>query len=173
MWRDYFGFVGPALAVINGLLAIVIALLPVRKSVHKLRLGAFALVLGGLAVGATFYAQIHAYTQAQRARSERGDIRQRLENFIVQGRELLVQIKDARRDLPATAADEWAQRAEIYLRDKLGERYIARFRRDVSELFGDAEVPAARVGYWRAVRNRVVNLEAISAEFPEQPWRRP
>jgi hypothetical protein len=173
MWRDYFGFVGPALAVINGLLAIVIALLPVRKSVHKLRLGAFALVLGGLAVGATFYAQLHAYTQAQRARSERGDIRQRLENFIVQGRELLVQVKDARRDLPATAADEWAQRAEIYLRDKLGERYIVRFRRDVSELFGDADVPPARVGYWRAVRNRVVNLETISAEFPEQPWRRP
>ena len=41
----------------------------------------------------------------------------------MEGRELLGQIRDARRDLPTTAADEWAQRAEIYLRDKLGERY--------------------------------------------------
>ena len=173
MWRDYFGFVGTALAVINGLIAIVIALLPARKSVHKLRLGAFALVLGGLAVGATFYAQYHAYAQAERQRSDRGEIRKRLEGFIVEGRELLVQIRDGRRDLPTTAADEWAQRVEIYLRDRLGERYIARFRRDVSELYGDADVAAARVAYWRAVRNRVANLETISAEFPEQPWRRP
>jgi len=172
MWRDYFGFVGTALALINGLIAIVIALLPARNSVHKLRLGAAALVLGGLAVGATFYAQYHAYAQAERLRSDRGEIRKRLEGFIVEGRELLVQIKDARRDLPTTAADEWAQRAEIYLRDKVGERYVPRFRKDVSELFGDADVAPARVGYWRAVRNRVVNLETIGAEFPDQPWRR-
>jgi hypothetical protein len=33
-------------------------------------------------------------------------------------------------------------------------------------------VPAPRLAYWRAVRNRVVNLETIIAEFPEQPWRR-
>ena len=33
----------------------------------------------------------------------------------------------------------------------------------------DASVSASRLGYWRAVRNRIVNLEAISAEFVEQP----
>ena len=39
------------------------------------------------------------------------------------------------------------------LRDKIGERTIARFRKDASELYGDANIAAPRVGYWRAVRN--------------------
>jgi len=57
--------------------------------------------------------------------------------------------------LPTTAADEWAQRTEIYLRDNLGERTVARFRKDADELYGDAAgVATPRMGYWRAVRNR-------------------
>ena len=173
MWREYFGFAGTLFAVINGLIALTIALLPVRRSVYKLRLGAAALVLGALAVGAAFYAKYNAYIQVERLQSDRAEIRNRFANFLAEGRGLLGQIKDANRDLPATAADQWAQRAEIYLRDKLGERYLVRFRKEASEMYGDdASVPAPRLGYWRAVRNRIVNLEAISAEFPEQPWRR-
>ena len=166
-------FTGTVLAVINGLIALAIALLPARWSVHKLRLGAAALVLGALAVGATVYSTYRASAEIERQQSDRAEIRKRLENFIMDGRELLAQIKDARHDLPNTAADEWAQRAEIYLRDKLGERYVPRFRKDASELYGDGDVAAPRQGYYRAVRNRVVNLEAIGAEFPEHPGRRP
>jgi hypothetical protein len=173
MWREYFAFAGTLFAVINGLIAITIALLPVRRSVYKLRLGAAALVLAALAVGAAFYSKYHAHVQVERQQLDRAEIRQRLDNFIAEGRGLLSQIKDARRNLPATAADEWAQRAEIYLRDKLGERYLARFRKEANELYGDdASVAAPRLAYWRAVRNRIVNLETIGAEFPEQPWRR-
>ena len=174
MWREYFGFAATALAVINGLIAITVALLPMRRSVLKLRLAAAALVLGGLAVGATFYSVYSAHVRVERQQFDRTEARKRLENFILEGRELLGQIRNANRALPATAADEWAQRTEIYLRDKLGERYVPRFRQEANEMYGDdASVAAPRLGYWRAVRNRIVNLEAISAEFPEQPWRRP
>jgi len=173
MWREYFGFAGTLFAVINGLIAITIAMLPVRRSVYKLRLGAVTLMLGALAVGAAFYAKYHARVQVERQQSDRVEIRNRLENFIMEGRDLLGQIKDGRRALPATAADEWAQRAEIYLRDKLGERYLARFRKEADEMYGDdASVPAPRLAYWRAVRNRIVNLQVIGAEFSEQPGRR-
>jgi len=164
MWREYFGFAGTLFAVINGLIAITIAMLPVRRSVYKLRLGAVALVLGALAVGAAFYAKYHARVQVERQQSDRAEIRNRLENFIVEGRNLLGQIKDGRRALPATAADEWAQRAE---------RYLTRFRKEADEMYGDdASVPAPRLAYWRAVRNRIVNLQVIGAEFSEQPGRR-
>ena len=123
MWREYFGFAGTALAVINGLIAITIALLPMRRSVSSCGSGPPRLVLGALAVGATFYAKYRAYVQVERQQSDRAEIRMRLENFITEGRTLLGQIRDADRQLPTTAADEWAQRAEIFLRDKLGERY--------------------------------------------------
>jgi hypothetical protein len=173
MWREYSDFAVTALAVVNGLIAITVALLPMRRSVLKLRLGAAALVVAALAVGATFYGQVRSYVQIERQQSDRAEIRARLQNFVAEGRGLLEQIKDADRELPTTAADQWAQRAEVFLRDKLGERTIARFRKDASELYGEGtNIAAPRLGYWRAVRNRVVNLEAISAEFSE-PTRRP
>jgi len=36
MWRDIFGFTGTILAVVNGLIAFGIALLPSRRSVYRL-----------------------------------------------------------------------------------------------------------------------------------------
>jgi hypothetical protein len=172
MWREYFEFAGTALAIINGLIAITVALLPMRRSVLKLRLGALALVLGALAVGATFYAKYSIYVRIERQQSDRAELRARLENFITEGRNLLSQIRDPDRELPTTAADEWAQRVEIFLRDKLGESATTRFRKDADEIYGDgANIAAPRMGYWRAVRNRVVNLEAIGAEFTEQRRR--
>ena len=169
MWRDYIGYIGTAIAVLNGLLAIIIAMMSVRRSVAKLRFGVTALVLAAVAVGATFYSKHYARTQIERQQADHSETRERLETLILEGRTLLGQIKDSQRELPTRPADEWAQRAELYLRDKLGERYVARFRKDVNDMYGDAAVPAARLGYFRAVRNRVVNLEMISAEFPEPP----
>jgi hypothetical protein len=168
MWREYFGFAATALAVINGLIAIVIALLPARRSVYKLRLGAAALVLGALAVGATFYSTYQTRSRIERQQTDRAEIRKRLTTMAQEGRDLLAQIKDTRRELPSKAADEWALRVEIYLRERLGERYVPRFRNETG--YGDdPAVAAGRLAYWRAVRDRLVNLEAISAEFPEQP----
>ena len=165
MWRDYIAFVAPALAVANGLIAIVITLLPVRRSAAKRRLAATAVALGAIAIGTTLFLKYDAYVESEQRQADRSQVRERLETFILEGRTLLAQIKDMQRDLPTRPADEWAQRSEIYLRDALGERYVTRFRKDVNDLYGDASLPAARMGYWRAVRNRVVNLETISAEF--------
>jgi hypothetical protein len=172
MWRDFFGYAGTVIAVVNGLIAITIALIPMRRSVLKLRLGAAALVLGALAVGATFYSKYSSYVRVERQLSDRAEVSARLDNFITEGRNLLGQIREANRALPTAAADEWAQRTEIFLRDKLGEPFIVRFRKDANELYGDATgVAAPRMAYWRAVRNRVVNLELINAEFTDPRLR--
>lgn len=169
MWQEYFDFVSAGLAVINGLIAITIGLLPVRRSVLKLRLGAAALVLGALAVAATFYGTYRAYVQLERQQSVRAEIRKELDSFTAEGQALLEQIGAANRELPTRAADEWAQQAEIFLRNRLGEHAVARFRREANTLYGDdSHIAAARIGYWRAVRDRVVNLEAINAEFAGQ-----
>ena len=78
-------------------------------------------MLGAFAVGAEFYARYHAYVQIERQQSDRVEILKRLGAFIAEGRGLLGQIKDAGVELPAAAADTWAQRVEIFLRDRLGE----------------------------------------------------
>jgi hypothetical protein len=166
MWRDYLGFVGAVLAVLNGMIAIVVAVLPVRRSVIKLRLGVTALVLGGLAVGATGFSWFDSHARHERQLSEGREVRTRLEAFLTQGKALLVEIADPQKELPNRAADEWAQRNEIYLREKLGDIYVARFRKDTAELYGDAAIAPARLAYWRAVRNRLVNLETMIAELP-------
>jgi hypothetical protein len=169
MWREYFGFVAPALAVINGFIAIIISMLPIRRSVAKLRLGVAALILGALAIGAGYYAKYAARSQNEQQQSLRDQVREDIQTRILEGRTLLGQIRDAQRELPARPADEWALRSENYLRDKLGERYVARFRKESNDLYGDAAIPGPRMGYWRAVRNRVVALELIAAELTEPP----
>jgi hypothetical protein len=172
MWHGYFGFVATLLAVINGLIAIAVALLPMRRSVLKLRLGAAALVLSALAVGATFYSVYRGHVQFERQQAGRAETRARLDQFIAEGRRLLGHIKDGNRELPTAAADQWAQRVELFLRDRQGEAAIPRFRKDANELYGDdSGVAAPRLAYWRAVRNRLVNLEVIAAEFSEDPGR--
>jgi hypothetical protein len=169
MWREYFGFVAPALAVLNGLIAIVIALLSIRRSVLKLRLGVTALVFGIIAVGASYYAKHAARIQVEQVQANRNAVREQVETYILEGRTLLGQIRDAQRELPSRPADEWAQRSEVYLRDRLGDRYVTRFRKEANDLYGDAAIAGPRMGYFRAVRNRVVNLELIAAELSEPP----
>jgi hypothetical protein len=169
MWREYFGFVAPALAVINGFIAIIIAMLPIRRSVAKLRLGVTALALGAVAVGAGYYAKHAARVQTEQQQAVRNQVREQVETHILEGRTLLGQIRDAQRELPARPADEWALRSENFLRARLGERYVSRFRKEANDLYGDTSIPGPRMGYWRAVRNRVVALELIASELTEPP----
>lgn len=170
MWREYLVYIGAVLALINGLLATFIARLPDRRSVYRLRLGVLAVLIGVLAIGSTIYTQHTARVRTDRQAAERLELRKRIDNLALEGRGLLDQIKDPQRELPARSADEWAQRTEIFLRSRLGERYVLRFRKDVEALYGDdPAVAAARLGYWRAVRNRVVNLDMIGAEIAEPP----
>ena len=170
MVLEYLGLAGTVIAVINALLAIIIALLPRGSQLTKMRIGAVAVALGLFAIVAALYPQDDVPSvqgeQAQQQRSERREIRKQLDGFVRDGTALLAQIKDSKQALPNKQADLWAQQAETYLRDRLGERYVARYRADVGELYGDANVAVERLGYWRAVRNRVVNLEKVSAEFP-------
>jgi hypothetical protein len=173
MWRDYLGYAAALLAVLNGALAMLIARLAPRRSVLRLRLGALALVIAAFAVGTTIYAAWHTGATARREASDRVEVRTRLENLALEGRALLAEIKDPHRALPSRQADQWAQRVEIYLRDHLGERAIARFRRDVPDLYGDdASIAPNRAAYWKAVRNRIVNLDTISAGLAATPLRR-
>jgi hypothetical protein len=166
MWREYFGFFGAVFAVVNGLLAILIALMPGRRSVLKLRLGAAAVAIGVLALAATVIVRYDGYIRQERQLADRRETRERLEALLQDGRALLAQIRDPQKEFPTRAADEWAQRTEIYLQGKLDDLAVARFRKEVGEMYGDAVVPAPRLAYWRAVRNRLVNLEAIVAELP-------
>jgi hypothetical protein len=166
MWRELFGFAGAVVAVINGLLALAIALLPARQSVLRLRMGVLAIVLGVAALATTLGARYTAYVQDERQLAERRAVRERLETLLSDGRGILARIADSQAPLPNLEADEWAQRVEVYLREKLGEVYVARFRRDLPEMYGDAAVPASRLAYWRAVRNRLVNLQTTIAELP-------
>jgi hypothetical protein len=167
MWREYFGFVAPALAAINGFLAITISMLPTRRSVLKLRLGVTALAIGALAIGADYCAKYEARGEAEHKQALRNQVRDEIQTRMLGGRTLLGQIRDAQRELPARRADEWALRSENYLRDRLGDRYVQRFRKESGNIYGNPAIPAARMGYWQAVRNRVVALELIAAELGE------
>jgi hypothetical protein len=164
MWLEHLGLVGTTVAAVNGVLAITIALMPRGSQVAKVRIGALAFVLGLLALIAALYP--HSPSGVPQQAAAEGDVRSTLDGFIRDGTALLRQIKDPQQSLPNKQADLWAQQAELFLRERLGEPYVVRYRADLTEMFSESEVPAERLGYWRAVRNRVINLQKVSAEFP-------
>ena len=172
MWREYFDLAGTALAVINGLIAITIALLPMRRSVLKLRLGAVALVLGALAVGATFYSKYRAYVQSSGSSPTAPRFACGSRTSSRKGATLLGQIRapiaNCRRP-PRTSGRNG--RKSFFATSSASAPSPGSARTPTSSM-ARANVAAPRLAYWRAVRNRVVNLEAIGAEFAEQPGRR-
>lgn len=167
-WRDYAPLFGPVAALVNAFLAIAVALLPLKSPKTKLRIGIAAVVLGVLAIGATMYSEYLGHRQQEQQRAYRVDTRDQLDALIVEGTALVSQIGEPQQALPVRQADQWAQKAEALLSERLGNAYVARFRSDIVPLVGEStSVPGDRLGYWRAVRNRVVQLQRIAAEFPK------
>jgi len=168
MWRENLTFWITVIAALNGILAFAIAVMPRGSQRAKVQVGIAALVLGLLAIGTAVYSSYDSQSQQERRLADRREIRERLDGFIKDGTILLAQIKDTRQRVPTSQADLWAQRAETFLKERLGDAYVARYRADINPmLFSDADIPADRRPYWRAVRNRVLSLEAMSAEFPQ------
>src|SRR6185312_5307355 len=99
-----------------------------RRSVIRLRLAVVALGLGVGAIVATLGGTYLVQFREQQEISSRRDTRERLEALLSEGRALLARIKDPQQGLPNVAADQWAQRTELYLRERLGELAVARFR---------------------------------------------
>ncbi len=165
-WREFAPHAGPAIAIVNGLLVVAVALLPLKTTRAKVRIGLLALALALGAIGMTAYAQYTERAVQERIREARLETRAQLAAMVRTGTGLLAQISDPHQPLPVRQADQWAFESEALLKERFGPEFVTRFRTEAPLRPGESSaLPPDRSGYWSAVRSRLIQLERILAEY--------
>lgn len=96
-------------------------------------------------------------------------MRDQIGDFIAQGNALLAAICNKDNDFGQVTNESngWANEVEDFLRTKLGDSYVLRFRNAANLPLGEpVGIGQQRLSYWRGVRARVLNLDRFSGELP-------
>jgi hypothetical protein len=127
MWRDYVGLIPSSAAIVNGLLAVLIAQFFKERPIARAILVGVAFILGGAAIGATFYGQSQVIAARDADTKHRHDIRAAFGEFISQGREIEKKIADTSIQSPVQDKNIWDNEVALYLNSNLDESYSIRF----------------------------------------------
>jgi hypothetical protein len=165
--QDYVPVLPTVAALVNGLIAVMIANFFKDKPRAKRALAISAGIVCMVALGATFYGQ-HSIGAARDAEHRHNvEVRERLGAFIAEGDSLMREYADLGTPLPTDKANDWANRTETFLAMRLGMSYVIRFRDDtgvpsIRLTIGDA----ARGAEWYGIYARVLRLQEFSTEVP-------
>jgi hypothetical protein len=98
-------------------------------------------------------------------RQRRARIREALGSFMLTGRALQRQCGDESKLAPNKEADDWAADVEKYLRDTLGESYVARFRSHSGlPMTGNSIQSIPHRNLWGGLDTRLARLEQFIEE---------
>ncbi|MEK7281221.1 MAG: hypothetical protein AAB037_02565, partial [Chloroflexota bacterium] len=99
-------------------------------------------------------------------RKRKRGIRERLGGFLEEGRLLAARCADESKAAPTAEAQEWAERAEEFLRKNLGEGYVARFRSAAGlPLTATSITKAEHRNLWSGIYTRNARLAEFIAEL--------
>ena len=125
-------------------------------------------LLGAVAIAATFYSQhaIVAATEAEAARKVA--IREGIGKFIASGNALRAVAEDSAQNAPTSETQKWLDNVEQYLSSNLGQSYVTRFNDSAGmlpvSLAGGAEKQHDYL--WKILNARLIRLEQFSEQFP-------
>jgi hypothetical protein len=169
MWRDYVQPISTITALVLSTLALVMAQFPIGSPEAKWAYIAVVIIFNVIAAGAVVYSQYYTINKAKTEAAARRGTRDQIGVFIGQGNAYLTAIRNDKVDFDQVTIEinGWASKVEDFLRTKLGDSYVLRFRSEADMPLGIPEgLNEQRLSYWRGVRLRVVNLERFSAELP-------
>jgi hypothetical protein len=154
-------------ALVLSTLALVVAQFPLRSKRAKWAYVILVGIFNVAAAGSVIYATHYTLTRGAEEKTRRIALREQLGHFLAQGSQLLQQTVDKNQTLPVAEANAWADQVETYLAATLGQSYVVRFR-SAASMPSDYPmgVPEERLGLWRGIRYRVINLERFSGELP-------
>jgi hypothetical protein len=168
MWRDYVQPISTITALILSTLALVMAQFPIGSPEAKWAYITVVIIFNVIAAGAVVYSQHYTISKAKTQAADRRATRDQIGAFIGQGNAYFA-IRNDKVDFDQVTIEinGWASKVEDFLRTKLGDSYVLRFRSEADMPLGIPEgLNEQRLSYWRGVRLRVVNLERFSAELP-------
>jgi len=99
-------------------------------------------------------------------RQQRREIRESLGGFLTQGRQLRSRCANEQEPPPNAEGDEWAATVETFLRERLGESYIARFQSDAGlplSATSISSIPHRML--WGRINTRMARLQQFLEEL--------
>jgi hypothetical protein len=167
MWRDYVGLIPSSAAIVNGFIAVLIAQFFKDRPIARAVLVGFAFVLGGAAIGATFYGQSQVIAARDADTKHRHDIREAFGEFISHGKEIEKRIADTTNQSPINDKNIWDNEVAIYLNSNLDESYSIRFhdQTGISPAYLQG-VDNDRQKLWWDLHVGLSRLEQFSDQFP-------
>jgi hypothetical protein len=125
-FADYGALVSPILAIVNGLIALVVAQFFKERPAAKIFLVASAAVLSVAAVTATVVSQRQALAIKVASDARHKEIREQLGKFIADGAQITSDCSDNSTPPNWRALAEWVSKVSEYLKAQLGQSYAAR-----------------------------------------------
>jgi hypothetical protein len=171
MWRDYAGLLPSSAAIVNGLIAVLIAQFFKERPAARIFLVGMASILAVAAVGATFCGQSQVVAARDADQTHRRDLREALGSYIEKGNELELAISNSAKSeakAPIQEENNWYASVIQFLREKLGSSYVARFH-DLSGIgrvyLGVSTDDDHQSLFW-SVYTRRFRLEQFVDQFP-------
>jgi hypothetical protein len=165
-WQSLWAVLPSTAAVINGVIAVLIANHLQDRPRAKRIWTAVVVIVAVLAVGATLYGQSRVISDRAAERGRLVDIRERIGEFISQGNGIMNECGNNSVPAPLEIGNQWASDAEKFLLERLGKSYATRFSdgAGVPSMVLNGADPAHQ-SVWFGVYVRVVRLEQFSTEL--------
>jgi len=159
-----------AATILSGIATISLALIALFPQRPRKWLRAILIVLfvgcGLLGVALSGVVQYQVRVQIATERLARRQIREQLAAFVQEGMELRRLCANEGVPPPIQQADEWAMRTEAFLRDKLDESYVARFRNSSGlPLTANSISSIPHRNLWGAIYTRLARLNQFLEEL--------
>jgi hypothetical protein len=168
MLGDYVGLGATIIALINGVLAVLIAQYPLKTSRAKRRFIAVVILLSLCAAAADIGSRYHELSRQSQDRADRKAVHDYLGEFIVQGVVLQNDLIPATMPDPLQRVREWEGKVVAYLELTLGRSYAVRFNDAVGIPAVSQPVTVDPYGMaWTAMYVHIVRLNEILRELPD------
>lgn len=165
-FRDYGAPFATAVAVFNSVITVTIGQCFKDSPRARAILVVASILLGGVAVIATFYSmhEIVAARDAEAAR--RVAIREGIGKFIEEGQNLQNKCGDVTVPLPTEAANDWDMRAKAFLNTNLDASYVIRFVDTIGATPLVTQLSDDRRNLFIGIYVRIFRLEQFSQQLP-------
>jgi hypothetical protein len=168
MLADYIGLGATIIALINGVLAILIAQYPLKTSKAKRRFIGAVIFLSLCAAAADIGSRYHELSRQSQDRADRKAVHDYLGDLIVQGVVLQNDLIPETMPEPLQRVREWEDKVVAYLELTLGRSYAVRFNNAVGVPAVSQPVTVEPYGSaWKAMYVHIVRLNEILRELPD------
>ena len=168
-WHDYVSLLPTMAAIVNSVIAVMIAQIVHQNQRAKIALVLLAWLIAGSAIAITISGQHDIISAREGERSRDTRIREMLGDFISHGQSLMSAFSNPKAAPHVAEANKWLSDTSDFLLKNLGKSYVTRFDNPSGTPIENVITPGITTDNqtnWRIVNQHVFRLEQFSEELP-------